>query len=81
MIRNMTTFGHITRRDSLASTIIHGYIEGKRKSGIPKINWMNDIFEFFNLRQILDISKDRSKWRKLLSSLSCDPPMMATSRD
>ena len=70
----MITFGYITRHDPLASTIIHGYVEGKRMRGIPKINWMNDIFEFSNLSlRLLNIAKDRSKWRKLLSSLSCAP--------
>ena len=51
--------------------------ERRREIGI------NDIFELSNLslRQLLDITKDRSKWRHLLSSLSCDPPTMATSRD
>ena len=29
--RKMTTFGYITRYDSLASTILHGYVEGKKK--------------------------------------------------
>ena len=83
MKRKITMFVHITRYDSLASTILHGYVEGKRKRGRPKRNWINDIFEFSNLslRQLLNIVKYRSKWRKLLSSLSCDPPTMATSRD
>ena len=73
MKRKITTFGHITRHDSLASTILHEYVEGKRKIERPKRNWMNDIFEFSNLslRHLLDIAKDRSKCRKLLVSLSC----------
>ena len=49
MRRKMTTFGYITLHDSLASTILHGCIEGKRKIGRLKKNWMNDIFEFSNL--------------------------------
>ena len=83
MRRKMTKFGHITHHDSLANTILHGYVEGERKRGRPKRNWMNDIFEFshLSLRQLLDIAKDRSKWRKLCYSLSCVPPTMATSRD
>ena len=36
MRRKMTTFGHIIRHDSLASSILHGYVEGKRKRGRPK---------------------------------------------
>ena len=73
MRRKITRFGHITRHNSLTSTILHGYVEGKRKRGIPKRNWMNDIFEFSNisLMQLLNIAKDRSIWRKLLSPLAC----------
>ena len=68
----MTTFGHITRHNSFASNILHEYAENKRKRGRPKRNCMNDIFEFYNLSfsQLINIAKDRSKWRKLLSSLS-----------
>ena len=60
MRRKITIFGHITRHDLLAITIIHGYVEGKRKRGRPKSNWMNDNFEFYNLslRQLLNIGKD-----------------------
>ena len=44
MRRKMTKFGHITRHDSMSKTIIQGYVEGNRKRGIPKKNWLNDIF-------------------------------------
>ena len=91
MRRKISTFGHITRHDSSASTILHGYVEGKRKRGRPKRNRENafiryihhDIFEFSNisLRQLFNIVKDRSKCRKLLSSLSRDPPTMSTALD
>ena len=83
MRRKMTKFGHITRHDSMSKTIIQGYVEGNRKRGRPKKNWLNDIFEYSNLplQQLLVIAKDRYKWKKLLKTLSCSPPTMPTSRD
>ena len=61
MRRKMTKFGHITRHDSMSKTILQGYVEGNRKRGRPKKNWLNDIFEYSNLpfQQLLVIAKDR----------------------
>ena len=63
MRRKMTMFGHITRHDSLANHILHGFVEVKRKIGRPKRNWMNNIFDLSNLspRKLLNIVKDHSK--------------------
>ena len=33
----------------MSKTIMQGYIEGNRKRGTPKKNWLNDIFEYSNL--------------------------------
>ena len=49
MRRKITKFGHITRHDSMYKTILQGYVEGNRKRGRLKKNWLNDIFEFSNL--------------------------------
>ena len=63
--------------------INRGYVEGNKKIGIPKKNRLNDIFEYSNLplQKLLCIAKDRSKWRKLLKTLSCSAHTMPTSRD
>ena len=52
----------------MSKIIIQGYVEGNRKSGRPKKNWLNYIFEYSNLplQQLLVIAKDRYKWKKLL---------------
>ena len=78
MRRKMTKFGHITRHDFMSKTILQGYVEGNRKRERPKKNWLNTIFEYSNipLRQLLVIAKDRSKWKKLLKTLSFSPPTM-----
>ena len=44
MPRKMTTFGHITRHDSMSKTILQCYVEGNIKRGRPWTNWLNDIF-------------------------------------
>ena len=61
MRRKLTKFGHISRHDSMSKTILQGYVEGNRKRGRPKKNWLNDIFEYSNLplQQLLVIDKDR----------------------
>ena len=66
----------------MSKTIIQGYVEGNRKRGRPKKNWLNDIFEYSNLplQQLLVIAKDRYKWKKLIKTLSCSPLTISTSR-
>ena len=60
----------------MSKTILQGYVEGNRKRGRPKKNWLNDIFEYSNLplQQLLVIAKVRYKWKKLIKTLSCSPP-------
>ena len=62
----------------MSKTILHVYVEGNRKRGRPKKNWLNDIFEYSNLplQQLLVIAKYRYKWKKLLKTLSCSPATM-----
>ena len=81
--RKMTKLGHITRHDSMSKIILQGYVEGNRKRGRPKKNWLHIILEYSNLplQQLLVIAKDRYKWKKLAKTLSCSPPTMPTSRD
>ena len=83
MRKKMTKFGHITLHDSMSKTILQGYVEDNRKRGRTMKNWLNDIFEYSNLplQQLLVIAKDRFKWKRLLKTLSCSPPMMPASRD
>ena len=52
----------------MSKTILQCYVEGNRKRGRPKKNWLNDISEYSNLplQQLLGIAKDRYKWRKFL---------------
>ena len=82
MRRKMTKFGHITRHDSMSKIILQGYVEGNRKRGRPKKNWLNNIYEYSNLalRQLLVIAKDRYIGKKLLKTLSRSSTM-PTSRD
>ena len=51
----------------MPKTILQGYVEGNRKIGRTKKNWLNDIFEYSNfpLQKLLVIAKYRYKWKKL----------------
>ena len=33
----------------MSKTILQDYVKGNRKRGIPKKNWLNDIFKYSNL--------------------------------
>ena len=41
--RKLCWFGHITRHNSLAKTILQGKVDGKISQGRPRLNWMNNI--------------------------------------
>ena len=47
--------------DTLANTILQGRVEGSRKRGRPKRNWMDDVYEWTGMstRYLLDITKYR----------------------
>ena len=65
MRRKMIQFVHITRHDLMSKIILQGYVEGNRKRGRPKINWLNDIFEYSNLplQQLLVIAKKKNSYK------------------
>ena len=43
--RKLQWYGHITRHDSLAKTILQGTVEGGRKRGKPRKSWLSNIKE------------------------------------
>ena len=64
----------------MSKTILQSYVEGNRKRGRPKKNWLNYIFEYFNLplQQFLVILKDRCKWKKVIKNIVMFSPYDAT---
>ena len=58
----------MTRR--LSPVIVQGYVEGKRKPGRPKSNWMDKIRTWTG-KNIVDchrLASNRVDWRKMVSS-------------
>jgi len=74
--RKMKYFGHVIRHDNLQKTIVQGTVEGNRKRGRPRKNWMSNIMEWsgLHLQQILRRAEDRREWRKTAASSSLRSP-------
>ena len=66
----------LSRHDILTNTILQGGVEDIRKIGRPKMNWMDDVYEWTGMstRSLLDVMKDRYSWKKLCVMLYHVPP-------
>ena len=49
--RKLKWFGHVTRRKSIANTIMHGSVRGSRPPGRPKKTWLQNIKEWTGTTQ------------------------------
>ena len=61
----LLSFGHLMRRaDSLEKTLILGKIEGRRRRGQQRMNWLDSIAESMglNLNKLQEMMKDREAW-------------------
>ena len=83
--RKMRWFGHVTRSKSLglANTITHGSIEGARKPGRPKKNWLQNIKDWTgkSLTSAVSDARDRKEWRRSVTSTNAVPRRSQRSRD
>ena len=59
-------FGHTIRHESLHKVIMQGFVEGKRRQGLPRMNWMFNIIEWTksDIGDLLENTLDREKWKK-----------------
>ena len=58
-------FGHLMRRaDSLEKTLMLGKIESKRRRGLQRLRWMDDIIDSIDmsLSKLWEIVKEREAW-------------------
>ena len=63
--RKLQWYGHITRHDSLAKTILHRIVEGSRKRDKPRKSWLSNIKKWtqMDLHSLLSSAQDRQLWR------------------
>ncbi|KAI8511673.1 hypothetical protein Bbelb_107730 [Branchiostoma belcheri] len=62
--RKLQWFGHLTRHNNLAKTILQGTLEGKRRRGRQKKVWLDNIKDWTSLTvpQLLTAAQDRRTW-------------------
>ena len=81
--RKLKWFGHVSRHDGLCNTIMQGAVEGIRKQGRPKMNWMDNIVKWTkkDMNILIKDVHERDDWRNYVNLASVIPPTIFESRD
>ena len=74
--RKMKWYGHVTRADGLAKTILQGTVQGKRGRGRQKKKWADNISEWTgkSFASTQALSHDRQRWNQLVRRSSMKRP-------
>ena len=80
--RKLAWFGHITRHDSLAKTVMQGTLEGGRKRGRQAKCWADNLKEWTRLDSptLTRLAEDRLAWRSLSHNVSTMSPLRLPSQ-
>ena len=73
--RKLKWYGHVTRADNLAKTIMQGTVQGGRRRGRQKRRWEDNIKEWTGvpLGETVRRAEGRDGWRRLVAR-SCSAP-------
>ena len=79
--RKLKWFGHVTRGEGLAKTVLQGTVRGGRRRGRQKKRWEDNITEWTGLKmsKLVRRAEDREGWRRLVTSSAA--PQRCSPRD
>ena len=66
-------FGHLMRRAySLEKTLVLGKIEGRRRKGLQRIRWLDEIIDSvdINFSKLWEIVKDKEAWHAAIHGVT-----------
>ena len=80
--RKLAWFGHISRHNSLAKTVLQVTLEGGRKSGRQVKCWTDNLKEWTRLDSptLTRLAEDRPAWRSLSYDVSIMSPLRLHSQ-
>ena len=69
--RKVTYFGHILRHNSFQKILLEGTIEGKKKRGKPRKDWMDNIedWTYLSYEECSRKAQHRTWWRLMVVDL------------
>ena len=73
--RKLAWFGHVTRHQTLSKTILQGTVQGGRRRGRQRKQWMDNIRDWTGEKdeELLKKAEDRNAWRMLSHKSSTAP--------
>ena len=81
--RKLQWYGHVARSSGLAKTILQGTVKGRRRRGMQRKRWEDNIREWTGLEfgKSQRAVENREKWRKLVAKSSVEPQRPSRLRD
>ena len=68
--RKLGFFGHVMWSDRLEKGMMLAYGDGRRRRGLPKRKWMDEIHEVTGMKlvELRNVPTERKHWRRLVKS-------------